>query len=82
MPILRSTHSSESALPVTMAISGMLPCAWVLGMSSVLSGTGFAAHALLMSNVKTRRQRPSWMTTVMALPAGTLLSVKLPSTAV
>src|SRR4051794_21342991 len=80
MPILRNTHSSASQPPVTMAIIGILPSVRLLGMSKVLSGTVLAAHGLAMVTGTRRRQRPSWITTVM-LPAGTFLSVKLPSAA-
>ena len=67
-PILRSTHSSASTLPVETAVNGMF--AAEAGFESVLlrgmwmSPTAVVAHAGTLT-CTSRRQRPSWMTTGM-----------------
>jgi hypothetical protein len=40
------------------------------------------AHAVTLGMVIWRRQRPSWMTSGMSVPTGTLTSVNVPSGAV
>src|SRR5580700_6821449 len=70
-----------------MAVSGMSPTVWLFGIfkipvGMVASFTWFAAQELLMLTVNCRRHRPSWMTSGMLLPTGTLERVKVPSYAV
>src|SRR5579884_3227876 len=87
-PILSSTHSSESTLPVEIAVSGMLE---LPGMSPVspacvrgmwMSPIDDDAHAVGTFTYTPRRHRPSWMTIGMLLPTGTFVSVNVPSNAV
>ena len=78
MPILRSTHSSASTLPVTNAICGMSPSALVRGRRDWSGVSGLSTQGSVLIEI-CRRQRPSWMTTGMLVPTGTLVSVNLPS---
>src|SRR5260370_20309480 len=75
-PIFRSTHSIASTLPVEIAVSGMFPSLLLRGMFR--RPTAVVVHAGTLKE-NWRRQRPSWMTTGMLLPTGTLVSVKVPS---
>ena len=70
-----------STLPVEKAVSGMSPSPWLCGMTNVDAGIAVVVHDGMLT-LKMRRQRPSWMTTGMLLPAGTFVSVKVPLNAV
>src|ERR1700739_2308023 len=79
MPTLRRTHSTESALPVAIAILGMSPSLWFCGMrveKAVL------VQAAVLGTTTWRRQRPDVTTSGMLAPTGTLVRVKVPSVAV
>ncbi len=54
----------------------MFPSLWLRGRLSVPTDVDAQAGTL---NRNWRRQRPSWMTTGMLVPAGTLASVNVPS---
>ncbi len=79
-PILRRVHSTASHEPVRSAIRGMSPWLWFLGI--VKFAAVFGMHELVMSTLNCRRQRPSWTTTLMPVPTGTLVRVNVPSGAV
>src|ERR1700677_2532350 len=92
-PILRSTHSIGSQLPVEIAVSGMFPSASVDGMlnapaaapASLCSLAVTVVHALetgIALIVNSRRHLPSWMTSGKEIPTGTFGSVKVPLYAV
>src|ERR1700722_1351072 len=76
-------HSSVSALPVETAMSGMLSFVSPAGTvgKKLMLGCALAVHAFTVM-VYWRRHLPTWMTSGTLLPTGTLLRVKLPSTAV
>src|ERR1019366_3426414 len=76
MPILRSTHSIVSTLPVSTAKRGMWPWAWVLG-SVKFPASLLDPHGVIAS-VNERCHLPSWTTSVRLELLGTF-SVKLPS---
>src|SRR5580704_2171445 len=92
MPILRITHSSASTTPVEKAMSGMSPLespagqlAFVSlhwGMFVSVAATGVLWHAGTFVIVTWRRHLPSWITSGMFAPTGTLPSEKVPLTAV
>ena len=82
IPILRSTHSIVSTLPVEMAKRGMLSpgsnSACLRGKRVCASVSTLLVHGVTLS-VSTRRHLPSWMTTLTPGPVGGLVSVNLPS---
>src|SRR6185312_9058548 len=92
MPTLIHTHSSASTLPVLKAILGMLStivysCCFrgkrvrqppVLEPVQVMALLVQAVTGLM---VNWRRKRPSCMTTGKEMPAGTLVSLNVPSLA-
>ena len=82
MPIFRSTHSVWSASPVATAMSGMSPSERLRGMRVRDGGRAVVVHAAMLGMVSWRRQRPSWMTSGMSAPTGTLPRVNVPSGAV
>ena len=65
-PILRSTHSIASTLPVEIAVKGMSPSLCDRGMWMFPRADVW--HAVT-GNVSCLRQRPSWMTSG-TLPLG------------
>lgn len=79
MPTLRRTHSTASAAPVEMAIFGMSPSVWFLGMRVEKA---VFPQAIVLGTTTWRRHLPVWMTSGMFVPKGTLVMVKVPSTAV
>src|SRR5262245_59688379 len=63
IPILRSRHSSASALPVVSAILGMCPSLWLRGRRvTFLSLSALSAQLLTVGMVSSRRHLPTWMT--------------------
>src|SRR5438874_1463476 len=78
MPILSSRHSNGSAEPVTIAILGMSPSARLLGSDVVPASSAVDVQAGTLAMVFCTRHLPSWMTSGMLAPTGTLVSVKLP----
>jgi hypothetical protein len=79
MPILRSTHSSASTLPVTIAIRGMSPSVRLRGRRVSVVGSALSTHDATLLMVTWRRQRPIWITSGMLAPTGTSRSTKRPS---
>ena len=79
MPIFSSKHSSGSAEPVTIAIFGRSPSLLVLGQAMSCRRRAASTRSPARSAMITwRRHLPSWMTSGMLVPTGTLVSVKLP----
>src|SRR5688500_7710086 len=84
-PILRSTHSSASTRPVAIAKCGMFPSLLLVGSRvpfGPVPGSGVSTHEGRLLIVICRRQRPSWITSGMLLPAGMFASLKVPFAAV
>src|SRR5664280_1456309 len=86
IPIFRNTHSIASTWPVDSAINGMasmvLDIACRDGSCVSVVATAVVAHEVTAGTIIRRRQRPSWITSGMLVPAGTLVSVNEPSTPV
>ena len=72
-----SRHSSESAAPVEMAISGRSPSLPFFGSRSMWSGMGLSWHCL-MGKVNCLRHLPDWITSGTLVPSGAFGILKLP----
>ena len=82
MPILVSRHSNGSALPEARAICGRSPSALFRGRRESVASSGVSAHSATLATVICRRHLPTWMTSGMFLPTGTLSSLNLPAASV
>src|SRR6185295_10561150 len=79
IPILRSKHSSASALPVVSAILGMCPSLWLRGNRVwFMSVSGVFEQFATIGTVSSRRHLPTWITSGTSAPIGTFSSEKCP----
>src|SRR5271154_1078743 len=77
-PMRRGKHSSESAAPVEIAISGRLPSVLFRGRRSDLAGCGLSLHDVTVGKLYSMRHLPVCSTRGTFFPHGPSGIVKCP----
>ena len=79
---MSSKHSNGSAEPVAIAICGMSPSPCLAGSDVVPASSAVDVQAGTLAIVFCTRHLPSWITSGMLVPTGTLVSVNEPDASV